>query len=163
MPTSWTAEEDEELRQLCIRDGTGNWSQKAEDFSTRRTANALRHRWANFIHGAGGKDRPPPIDVRPVATGLWSAEEDAELRRVVAAGGAADWKAKSERFSTRRSEGAMRRRWAILENPDAAAEVGAGSGALPRRAAPVPRRRARGSGSGWPRPQSEPCGPCSCG
>ena len=130
VPTSWTAEEDEELRQLCIRDGTGNWSQKAEDFSTRRTANALRHRWANFIHGggAGGKDRPPPIDVRPVATGLWSAEEDAELRRAVAAGGAADWKAKSERFSTRRSEGAMRRRWAILENPDAAAEAGAEDG-----------------------------------
>jgi hypothetical protein len=49
LPLAWTPEEDAQLRSLVEQRGTGNWFDKAEAFDTERTANALRHRFAQVI------------------------------------------------------------------------------------------------------------------
>ena len=42
----WTQREDALLRQMVLAEGFGNWEQKAANFISRRTPNALRQRWS---------------------------------------------------------------------------------------------------------------------
>ena len=170
---AWTREEDEELRALCVREGTGNWAQKSESFSTDRTANALRHRWANFINVGGAQDkrqRPPPIvveDNHPAPTlnpqqvhtpSAWLPAEDAQLRALVRKEGPGSWQNKADRFNTGRSAGALRFRWYVLKEEDeaaaeekasatsAAAEEYTGAAAAKKRAHELVSRQAAGNG-----------------
>lgn len=41
----WTAEEEEQLKNLVAKFGAGNWSTLSSLFNTDRSASALRHRW----------------------------------------------------------------------------------------------------------------------
>jgi hypothetical protein len=124
---SWTAAEDAELRRLCQQGGS--WAQKAAAFSTNRTANALRHRWANFLNGTIPAYSDQKGNPESAASGSWTAEEDEELRRAVEVEGPADWKGKAARFSTGRSEGALRRRWPLIQRGGVSASSEAGPAA----------------------------------
>ena len=46
--TLWTVEEDAELTQLVEKHGAGNWDPIEDDFTTNRTADALRKRWVKL-------------------------------------------------------------------------------------------------------------------
>jgi hypothetical protein len=41
----WTAQEDSELRQMVAESGARDWSRKAAEFSSARSASSLKHRW----------------------------------------------------------------------------------------------------------------------
>ena len=42
-------DEDQELRQLIETEGPGNWADKAQRFSTAKSAAALRMRWETVL------------------------------------------------------------------------------------------------------------------
>jgi len=100
---SWSREEDEELRVVVGREGTGRWREKAEEFSTGREADSLRLRWAQ-LRPAGGPGAKRRKEVRGAA--------DAKRRRKEARG-AAD--AKRRRKEARGAADAPKRQRRVYE------------------------------------------------
>jgi hypothetical protein len=86
------------------RDGPGNWTEKAWQFSNQeRSADALRFRWYALRRQLDAGDAPASA-AAPAAGGAvpaaWSADEDAQLQQMVAQDGPSDWKGKAARFRT---------------------------------------------------------------
>ena len=157
----WAVEEDNTLRKLCAKKGSGNWDDKALYFTrTGRSANSLRQRWAKLVAdgtttkqqstssgsssggGASGKSRGGGQDADGEDAGRWTGAEDAELRRKVDKGGTSRWHLMSADFSTKRSSGALRRRWYHLrEVSGGGGGTGGGSDSDEARGAKRQRRR----------------------
>ena len=49
----WSPQEDAELRGMVEQGGEGQWSVKAQAFSTNRSAGSLRHRWTFVVEQFG--------------------------------------------------------------------------------------------------------------
>ena len=85
LPLAWSPEEDAQLQALVEANGTGNWVEKAEAFDTERTANALRHRFAQVLGPRMGREvlaalKPKKPERDPIAIGSCAACRGAHKR-----------------------------------------------------------------------------------
>lgn len=110
----WSFAEDQQLRRMVARQGTGNWETKADNFNTDRSAAALRFRWYKLSKESGHVHCPE----REIVDARWSTREDRQLQSMVRTDGSGNWRQKAEAFDTDRSADALRFRWYVLQKEE---------------------------------------------
>eukprot|EP01039_Chlorochromonas_danica_P007514 gene7514-8311_t len=100
---SWTAEEDEKLRQAVTEYGGRNWKKIAEQIADRTDVQCL-HRWQKVL-------RPGLVK------GPWTAEEDQTVIDLVAKHGVKSWSLIAKQLKGRLGK-QCRERWYNHLNPD---------------------------------------------
>lgn len=111
----WDEKEEQALRRLIEKDGTGDWDAKAEKLGTGRAGRALGERWRDHVvprmQENGGKYVPPPRSSSPAAAILqehvWTDAESRKLLAMVKKSGSGDWANKAEQLGGHRSPRAL--------------------------------------------------------
>eukprot|EP01044_Picomonas_judraskeda_P010609 COSAG03_NODE_1378_length_4208_cov_6.583110_1_plen_1096_part_01 len=132
--SEWTAEESDHLRRLVEQQGTGRWQAKALALGTLRSPGAVAQHYFSLCLSVSSlseqsDDETPAVDhneMRRETRGekqreennrgtFWTADEDAQLTRLVQQHGAGDWPTKSQMFSTPRTSASLRLRWKAIQ------------------------------------------------